>query len=102
MKRFRGGLVFKAHRLCVSLNSRLESNKEEEDPVGTQGISLTRENAGRNWTSKEEGNGPAPEASSLDPVARQAQPDGFPPQVLPVCFAHLVQVVFDLKMLSAR
>ena len=25
--RFRGGLVFKAHRLCVSLNSRLESNK---------------------------------------------------------------------------
>ena len=28
MKRFRGGLVFKAHRLCVSLNSRLESNKE--------------------------------------------------------------------------
>jgi len=24
--RFRGGLVFKAHRLCVSLNSRLESN----------------------------------------------------------------------------
>jgi len=27
---FRGGLVFKAHRLCVSLNSRFESNKEEE------------------------------------------------------------------------
>ena len=31
MQRFRGGLVFKAHRLCVALNSRLESNKEEED-----------------------------------------------------------------------
>ena len=31
MQRFRGGLVFKAHRLCVSLNSRLESNKEEEE-----------------------------------------------------------------------
>ena len=30
MKWFRGGLVFKAHRLCVSLNFRLESNKEEE------------------------------------------------------------------------
>ena len=29
-QRFRGGLVVKAHRLCVSLNSRLESNKEEE------------------------------------------------------------------------
>ena len=27
----RGGLVFEAHRLCVSLNSRLESNKEEEE-----------------------------------------------------------------------
>ena len=27
VQRFRGGLVFKAHRLCVSLNSRLESNK---------------------------------------------------------------------------
>jgi len=30
VQRFRGGLVFKAHRLCVSLNSRLESNQEEE------------------------------------------------------------------------
>ena len=28
--RFRGGLVVKAHRLCVTLNSRLESKKEEE------------------------------------------------------------------------
>ena len=27
---FRGGLVFKAHILCVSPNSRLESNKERE------------------------------------------------------------------------
>ena len=26
----RGGLVFKAHILCVSLNSRLESNKAEK------------------------------------------------------------------------
>ena len=31
VQRFRGGLVLKAHRLCVSLNSRLESNKEEEE-----------------------------------------------------------------------
>ena len=30
VQRFRDGLVFKAHRLCISLNSRLESNKEEE------------------------------------------------------------------------
>ena len=34
MQRFRGGLVFKAHRLCVSLNSRLESNKEEKNKPG--------------------------------------------------------------------
>ena len=34
---FRGGLVFKAHRLCVSLNSRPESNKEKERPgAGTR------------------------------------------------------------------
>ena len=31
VRRFRCGLVFEAHRLCVSLNSRLESNKEEEE-----------------------------------------------------------------------
>jgi len=28
---FRGGLVFQTDRLCVSLNSRLESNNEEEE-----------------------------------------------------------------------
>ena len=33
VQRFRGGLVFKAHRLCVSLNSRLESNQEEKEEV---------------------------------------------------------------------
>ena len=30
-QRFRGGLVVKAHRRCVPLNSRLGSNKEEEE-----------------------------------------------------------------------
>jgi len=34
MQRFRGGLVFKVHRLCVSLNSRLENDKEEEGGCG--------------------------------------------------------------------
>jgi len=34
---FRGGLVFIAHRLRVSLNSRLESNnEEEEDPLSSE------------------------------------------------------------------
>ena len=40
MQRFRGGLVFKAHRLCASLNSRLESNEEEEE--GTLNTSENR------------------------------------------------------------
>ena len=31
VQRFRGGLVFKANRLCVSLNSRLKSHKVEEE-----------------------------------------------------------------------
>ena len=35
VKQFRGGLVLKVHRLCVSLNSRLESKEEEE--VAQQG-----------------------------------------------------------------
>jgi len=39
-ERFRGGLVFEARRLCVSLNSRLASNKEEEE--GYRGTSLIR------------------------------------------------------------
>jgi len=34
VQRFRGGLVFKAHGLYVSLNSRLESNEERERPGG--------------------------------------------------------------------
>jgi hypothetical protein len=34
MERFRGGLVFKAHRLLVSLNSGLESDKLEEELRG--------------------------------------------------------------------
>ena len=39
-QRFRGGLVVKAHRLCVSLNSRLESNeetKEKKESVAASG-----------------------------------------------------------------
>jgi len=43
VQRFRGGLVFKDHRLCVSLNSRLESNKEEEEEEdGPGAVPLSR------------------------------------------------------------
>ena len=31
VQQFRGGLAFKAHILCASPNSRLESNKKRED-----------------------------------------------------------------------
>jgi len=41
----RGGLIFKAHRLFVSLNSRLESNKEEEDYHAFGMDSSTRDRA---------------------------------------------------------
>ena len=43
MQRFRGGLVFKAQRLCVSLNSRLESIKEHEEAPAPAGLSLRSE-----------------------------------------------------------
>ena len=36
MQRFRGRLVLKAHRLCVSLNYRLESDQEEEEEEWNQ------------------------------------------------------------------
>ena len=39
MQRFRGGLVFEAHRLFGSLNSRLDSNKEDEEDGSGQGLS---------------------------------------------------------------
>ena len=39
VQRFRGGLVFKAHRLCVPLISRLESKtKEKENGVSGCGF----------------------------------------------------------------
>jgi hypothetical protein len=43
VQQFRGVLVFKAHRLCVSLNSRLESIKEEveKNKEITGGLKLT-------------------------------------------------------------
>ena len=43
VKRFRGGLVFKAHRLCVSLDSRLESHKEEELDDVARGLRVVHE-----------------------------------------------------------
>ena len=44
VQRFRGGLVFKAHRLCVSFNSRLVSDKEEKK-FTVSGAPLDREGA---------------------------------------------------------
>ena len=36
MQQFRGGLVFEAQRPCLLLKTRLESNKEGEDPAGSR------------------------------------------------------------------
>ena len=49
MQRFRDGLVFTAHTLCVSLNSRLESNKEEQE--GQQPCGMCTANHGQRETS---------------------------------------------------
>ena len=48
VQRFRGGLVFKAHGLCVSLNSRLESNKDEEEEE-EDGSALARQQTPSGW-----------------------------------------------------
>ena len=40
MRRFRGGLVSKAHRLFVWLNSRLESNEKEEKKLRSRMVPL--------------------------------------------------------------
>ena len=53
MQRFRGGLEFKAHRLCVSLNSRLESNKEEEESLSRQWCGEVLEDGGRDEDSED-------------------------------------------------
>ena len=39
------GLVLKAHRLCVSLNSRLDSNNEEEVEGYVVGLEIAVEDA---------------------------------------------------------
>jgi len=46
------GLVFQAHRLSVSLNSRLESNKEEEEGPGRWAIAERWFSAGHLWAVK--------------------------------------------------
>ena len=51
---FQGGIVFKAQRLCVSLNCRLESSKEEEPP-GRRGEVVKANGYGTYKTVKAEG-----------------------------------------------
>ena len=67
LQRFRGGLVFKAHRLCVLLNSRLESNKEEK-------IWLARALPTLN---------PQPSTLNPQPATRNPQPATINPQPQP-------------------
>ena len=44
VQRFQGGLVFKAHRLCVALNFRLESRTEEEKENNLRKLFLLEKN----------------------------------------------------------
>ena len=73
MQRFRGGLVFKAHRLCVSLNSRLESNKEEEEHMAAM------------LSNKEEEEGFGFDLALLTRSIRTPPP----------CFGFQLELVFD-------
>jgi len=84
MKRFRGGLVFQAHRLCVSLNSRLESNKEEEEGMArrTRPSVITR--LARSACRSD---------SALE--ATQGQMDGFLGQLPYKCYLEEVASVGD-------
>ena len=80
MQRFRGGLVFEAHRLCVSLNSRLEGNKEETEEkkdggaitkyasLTDFGVSDQEEGKGRERRGgRGRGGGQAPQSLRLSP-----------------------------------
>jgi len=71
VQRFRGGLVFKAHRLCVLLISRLESKKEEdeEDADSTpENLCLNTLNIAGSGLSCASPALPTPHTASLHPV----------------------------------
>ena len=63
VQRFRGRLVFKAHRLCVSLNSRLQNNKEEEGEGGH--LEKTESRSTSPNTSRHTSAAPRPSCSQL-------------------------------------
>jgi len=49
VQRFQGELVSEAHKLCASLNARLESNKEEEEVTRTLLMRTTPEKSASEW-----------------------------------------------------
>ena len=74
---FRGGLVFKAYRLCVSLNSRLESNKKEEKGGSSAPGKCRASNRGRQPRHTGPPPPPNPGGCMLDDPRRAEHP--FPP-----------------------
>jgi len=67
VKRFRGGLVFKAHRRCVSLDTRRESNKEEKEYEGFWELLDEDVYGGIPYTLIPEPCSPNPEPEALNP-----------------------------------
>jgi len=78
VQRFRGRLVCKAHRLCVSLNSRLESNKEEEGMVNCvlRAVPMSSK-LGTYKTVKARNKTVRPEMRQSRPEIRQSRPGGY-------------------------
>ena len=58
VQRFRGRLVLKAHRLRVSLNSRLDSNEEEEEKDNQNSIRSRKAETSRAGSSPVAPDGP--------------------------------------------
>jgi len=84
MQRFRGGLVFKAHSLCVSINSRFESNKaEKKHAVHRAARCLSMMGGYRGWRE-----------TALE--ATQGQMDDFFSQLTYKCHQHRMASVGDL------
>jgi len=77
-ERFRGGLVFKAHRLCASLNSRLESKKEREFGSPLCGVRAVVSSKPENQTLK-----PTPCSPSPNTQTRTLQPKHYTPKTTP-------------------
>ena len=75
VQRLQGGLVLKAHRLCVSLNSRLECNKKRREVRDRQWRGRRKECSGRRTARAEDAQG-TPTQSHISPSIRVYEDSG--------------------------